>query len=42
MWSYADPLPESGAVKDLLCFYDERVDLEVDGAPGPRAATGSG
>ena len=33
VWSYEEPLPECGAVKGLLCFYDEKVDeVIVDGA----------
>jgi uncharacterized protein (DUF427 family) len=35
-WSYATPLPESGAVAGLVAFYDERVDLFVDGVHLPR------
>jgi uncharacterized protein (DUF427 family) len=31
IWYYADPLPEVGRIKDLLCFFNERVDLELDG-----------
>lgn len=31
VWSYPAPLPECGRIKDLLCFYDERVDaVEVE------------
>ncbi len=30
-WGYDDPLPESAPVKGLICFYNERVDLEIDG-----------
>lgn len=30
VWGYADPLPESAPVKGLMCFYDEKVALEVD------------
>jgi uncharacterized protein (DUF427 family) len=30
-WAYDAPLPESAGVKGLLCFYNERVDIEVDG-----------
>jgi uncharacterized protein (DUF427 family) len=33
IWYYPDPLPEATKVKDHLCFYDERVELEVDGEP---------
>ena len=33
-WSYAEPLPECGAIKGLLCFYDDKVDeVIVDGKP---------
>jgi uncharacterized protein (DUF427 family) len=31
-WSYAMPLPESQKIAGLVCFYEERVDLYVDGA----------
>ncbi len=31
IWYYADPLPEVGRIKDLLCFFNERVDIELDG-----------
>lgn len=31
-WGYRTPLPESEAVAGLVCFYNERIDLEVDGA----------
>jgi uncharacterized protein (DUF427 family) len=30
-WSYPTPLPESTKIAGLVCFYNERVDLEVDG-----------
>ena len=30
-WSYATPLPESAAIAGLICFYNEKVDIEVDG-----------
>lgn len=32
-WSYPDPIPENPKIRDLLCFYNERVDLVVDGEP---------
>ena len=39
-WSYPDPLPEALPVRDLLCFYQERIDaLELDGEPQPRPQT---
>ena len=31
VWWYPDPLPESADVVDLLCFYNEKVQIEVDG-----------
>ncbi len=30
-WSYPDPLPGAEAVRDLVCFFAERVDVSVDG-----------
>ncbi len=38
-WGYVTPLPESAAVAGLVCFYDERVDVEVDGVPNQRPRT---
>jgi uncharacterized protein (DUF427 family) len=31
VWYYVDPLPEAAPIAGLLCFYNERVDLELDG-----------
>ena len=31
VWYYADPKPEVGRIKDLVCFFNERVDLFLDG-----------
>jgi uncharacterized protein (DUF427 family) len=31
VWGYQDPIPEAAKIKGLLCFFNERVDLEVDG-----------
>lgn len=31
VWAYHDPLPEVAPIKGLLCFFNERVDLEIDG-----------
>lgn len=31
VWSYPDPIPENPRIKGLLCFFNERVDLYVDG-----------
>jgi uncharacterized protein (DUF427 family) len=33
VWGYDDPLPESAPVKGLMCFYNEKVELEIDGEP---------
>ncbi len=30
-WGYRTPLPESEAVAGLMCFYNEKVDITVDG-----------
>ena len=30
-WSYPNPIPENPKIRDLLCFFNERVDLVVDG-----------
>lgn len=38
-WAYDEPLPESAAVRGLICFYNERVDLEVDGVSDARPHT---
>jgi uncharacterized protein (DUF427 family) len=35
-WSYPDPVPENPKIAGLLCFYNERVDLVVDGVPQQR------
>lgn len=39
VWGYDNPLPESAAVKDLVCFYNEKVDLTVDGEALPQPKT---
>lgn len=33
VWHYSHPLRESVPITGMLCFYDERVDLYVDGEP---------
>jgi uncharacterized protein (DUF427 family) len=38
-WSYPDPLPDAAPLAGLVCFFDERLDVEVDGVPRPRAVT---
>jgi uncharacterized protein (DUF427 family) len=36
VWTYTDPLEEAGRIAGLLCFFNERVDLELDGEPQER------
>ena len=31
VWSYESPIPQAQGVAGLLCFYNERVDLIIDG-----------
>jgi uncharacterized protein (DUF427 family) len=31
VWSYPEPLAEVGRIADLLCFFNERVEIELDG-----------
>ncbi|MDQ3966496.1 MAG: DUF427 domain-containing protein, partial [Actinomycetota bacterium] len=38
-WYYPEPLPEAAKISGLLCFFNERVDLEVDGEKQPRPRT---
>jgi uncharacterized protein (DUF427 family) len=38
-WSYPDPIPENPKIKDLVCFFNERVDLVVDGVALERPDT---
>jgi uncharacterized protein (DUF427 family) len=38
-WSYPEPLHDATAVRDLIAFYTERLDLVVDGEPQPRPRT---
>lgn len=39
VWSYPNPIPECPKIKNLLCFFNERVDLYVDGELQPRPQT---
>jgi uncharacterized protein (DUF427 family) len=39
LWIYRTPLPESQKVAGLACFYNEKVDLFVDGEPVDRPRT---
>lgn len=38
-WGYRTPLPESEAIAGLVCFYNEQVDLEIDGEPVEQVRT---
>jgi len=38
-WCYEYPLPESIRVAGLICFYNERVDIFVDGVAQTRPKT---
>jgi uncharacterized protein (DUF427 family) len=39
VWHYDDPLSEAGRIKGLLCFFNEKVDLELDGEVQERPET---
>jgi uncharacterized protein (DUF427 family) len=39
VWSYASPIPEAAGIAGLMCFYNERVDLTVDGVPQNASAS---
>ena len=39
VWSYADPEHEAERVRGLLCFFNELVDLELDGEAVERPRT---
>ncbi len=40
VWSYPDPRVECPRIKELMCFYNERVDdIFLDGAPVPKVKT---
>jgi uncharacterized protein (DUF427 family) len=39
VWTYAAPQHDAEPVRDLLCFFNERVDLELDGEVGERPRT---
>jgi uncharacterized protein (DUF427 family) len=38
-WTYPDPLHDGEPVRGHICFFDERVDVIVDGAAGERPVT---
>jgi uncharacterized protein (DUF427 family) len=39
VWIYRSPLPESAKIAGLACFYNEKVDLTIDGVPQERPRT---
>jgi uncharacterized protein (DUF427 family) len=39
VWSYQDPIPEAAEIKGYLCFFNEKVDLEVNGQEQERPQT---
>jgi uncharacterized protein (DUF427 family) len=39
VWIYRTPLPESQKVAGLACFYNEKVDIFIDGVEQPRPRT---
>jgi uncharacterized protein (DUF427 family) len=39
VWTYSEPQHDAQPVRDLLCFYDERVDVELDGEAQSRPQT---
>jgi uncharacterized protein (DUF427 family) len=39
VWTYRDPFTDALEVKDMLAFFNERVDIEVDGEPQARPRT---
>ncbi|WP_420631790.1 DUF427 domain-containing protein [Candidatus Leptofilum sp.] len=39
VWGYPDPIAEAPKIKGLLCFYNEKVDIFVDGVKEERPIT---
>ena len=39
VWSYESPIPGAEGIAGLMCFYNHRVELTIDGQPqpGPKA-----
>jgi uncharacterized protein (DUF427 family) len=33
VWSYESPIPEAAGIAGLVCFYNDRVQLTIDGQP---------
>jgi uncharacterized protein (DUF427 family) len=38
-WTYVRPIESATAITELVCFFDERVDVTVDGDPVERPVT---
>ena len=38
-WSYKTPMPEATPIAGLICFYDEKLDVDVDGLRQPRVVS---
>jgi uncharacterized protein (DUF427 family) len=38
-WSYPDPIPECPRIAHLVAFFNEKVDLTIDGVLEPRPKT---
>jgi uncharacterized protein (DUF427 family) len=38
-WTYPDPLPDNAEIRDTIAFYNENVDITVDGEPLRRPST---
>jgi uncharacterized protein (DUF427 family) len=39
VWSYPDPQHDAEPVRDMACFFSEKVDIELDGVPESRPVT---
>jgi uncharacterized protein (DUF427 family) len=39
VWYYPDPIPAATDIEGHLCFFNEKVDLEVDGEAQQRPQT---
>jgi uncharacterized protein (DUF427 family) len=39
VWTYAEPQHDAEAVRGMLCFFNERVDIELDGELQERPLT---
>jgi uncharacterized protein (DUF427 family) len=39
VWGYPDPQHDAEPVRDRLCFFSEKVDVELDGVVAERPAT---